>query len=144
MAAAGGGGLMDVVFGSGSSGDIEVDAALLAAEAARRPSERFVQAHLAALRVAALVLASRRRGRGRLRASDGSRRSIWDVLPEVAPELGEWSAFFGALQLKRQIVQAGAVALVTEREADDLLRDVRTFRGAALGGGLSAGATMGA
>ena len=53
------------------------------------------------------------------------------MLPEVAPELGEWAAFFGALQLKRQAVQAGASALVTEREADDLVRDAQAFAAAA-------------
>jgi len=104
------------------AGDVEF--ALLAAERAGRPHERFIAAHLAALRVAAAVMAERR---PRLR----SRRSVWDVLAEVAPELGEWAAYFGVLQPKRQAVQAGAVALVSAREADDLVRDVRAFRDAA-------------
>lgn len=104
--------------------------ALAAADDALRPAERFVQAHLAALRVAALALAGRPRRRGTLRTSGGSLRSIWAVLPEVAPELGEWAAFFGALQLKRQAIQAGAIGVVTEREADDLVRDARAFRDA--------------
>lgn len=105
-----------------------VDEALAQAERAPRPADRFVAAHLAALRVAAVVLAGRPRRRHSLRDAVGSPRSIWQVLPEVAPELQEWAAFFGALQLKRQAVQAGAVALVSEREADDLVRDARAFR----------------
>lgn len=102
----------------------EIESALADADRADRPVDRFVAAHLAALRVAAAVLAARRpRVRGR--------RSVWDVLAETAPELGEWAAYFGALQLKRQLVAAGAIALVSEREADDLLRDARAFRAAA-------------
>lgn len=111
-----------------------VDEALAAAEEAPRPAEKFVAAHLAALRVAAVALAGRPRRRGALRR-DGAPRSIWRVLPEVAPELGEWAAYFGALQLKKQAVQAGAVALVTAREADDLVRDARAFRDLVVGSG---------
>ena len=54
-------------------------------------------------------------------------RDVWQVLAEVAPEYAEWAGFFGFSALKRQAVQAGAVALVGVREADDLLRDVRLF-----------------
>lgn len=94
---------------------------------AGRASDRFVAAHLAALRIAAIALAIRPRRRTALRDPNGGRRNVWDVLGEVAPELGEWAMFFGSLQLKRQAVQAGATALVTERDADDLVRDVRAF-----------------
>lgn len=111
-----------------------IDDALTAAEQAARPAEKFVAAHLAALRVAAIALAGRPRRRGSLR-QDGAPRSIWRVLPEVAPELGEWATYFGALQLKKQAVQAGAVALVTEREADDLVRGARAFRDLVVGSG---------
>ena len=111
-----------------------VDEALAAAEQAGTPAERFIAAHLAALRVAAVALASRPRSRRGLRTPAGGLRSIWQVLPEVAPELAEWAAFFETLQLKRQAVQAGASALVTEREADDLIRDARAFRALVDGG----------
>ena len=53
------------------------------------------------------------------------------VFARVAPELGEWAAFFDALALKRRAVEAGAVGLVTGREADDLIRDAHAFAGAA-------------
>jgi hypothetical protein len=97
--------------------------ALIEAELATRPSERFLAAHVAALRVAALVLAQRARpGRTASRPRDA-----WLVLSEVAPELGEWAAFFAATAGKREAVRAGATAVVTAREADDLIRDAQTF-----------------
>lgn len=108
-----------------------VELTLAAAEDAARPAERYLLAHQAALRIAAEVMAGRPRPRGALRAVDGTRRNVWAVLPEVVPELGEWAEYFAALQLKRQAVAAGAVALVCEREADDLVRDARAFRAAA-------------
>lgn len=110
--------------------DDPLDSALAAAEDAERPAQRYLLAHLAALRVAAEAMAGRPRRRGALHSLDGTHRNVWAVLPEVAPELGEWAEYFGALQLKRQAVAAGAVALVGEREADDLVRDVRAFRAA--------------
>ena len=56
---------------------------------------------------------------------------MWGVLARVAPELAEWAEFFDALHLKRRAVEAGAVGLVTSREADDLIREVRSFAQAA-------------
>ena len=82
--------------------------ALTQAEFAEQPAEKFLGAHLAALRVAAVVLAHR-------------------TQPRRAPEYAEWAGFFAASALKRRAVQAGAVNLVGTREADDLLRDVRLF-----------------
>ena len=98
--------------------------ALTQAELAEQPAERFLAAHLAALRVAAVVLAHRTRPR---RASSGRPRDVWQVLAEVAPEYAEWAGFFASSALKRRAVQAGAVTLVGTREADDLVRDVRLF-----------------
>ena len=96
---------------------------LIEAELLPHPSERFLAAHLAALRVAAIVLAMRARpGRGNSRP-----RNAWLVLAEVAPELGEWAAYFAASQGKREAVRAGATAIITSREADDLVRDAYTF-----------------
>lgn len=99
--------------------------ALVDAELSGQPAERYLAAHLAALRVAAIVLALRARpGRGSSRP-----RNAWLLLAEVAPELAEWAAFFAATQGKREAVRAGATAIVTAREADDLLRDAQTFLG---------------
>lgn len=99
----------------------DVERALRAAEDADRAADRFVLAHRAALQVTAAVLAERR---PRL----VGRRSAWAVLAQVAPELAEWADYFGALQLKRQAVEAGASGVVSVREADDLVRDARAFR----------------
>ena len=98
-------------------------AGLLQACAARTPGERYVAAHLAALRAAAAVLAVRGRSTGR-----GGPRSVWEVLPRVTPELGEWAAFFAATASRRSAIEAGRGSVVTAREADDLLRDAEAFQ----------------
>ena len=96
---------------------------LLAACLARVVSERYVEAHLGALRAAAALLAARSRPARRSRL-----RSVWEVLPHVAPELGEWAVFFTASGRRRIAVERGAVVPST-READDLLRAAETFLG---------------
>lgn len=97
---------------------------LLAAGAADEAGSRFAHAHLAALRAAAAVLAARARPRSRR----GARlRSAWVLLAEVAPELGEWAGFFAAGAGKRAAAEAGVRGAVTDREADDLVREAETF-----------------
>ena len=51
------------------------------------------------------------------------------LLAEVAPELAEWATFFAAGAAKRAAAEAGSTRAVTEREADDLLRDADRFLG---------------
>ena len=95
------------------------------AEAAACPDAgwRYATAHLAALRAAAAVLAARTRPEpGRRRP-----RSAWVLIGQVAPELAEWAAFFAAGAAKRAAAEAGLSHAVTEREADDLVRDATTF-----------------
>lgn len=87
-------------------------------------SDRYAAAHLAALRGAAAVLAARARPEPKSRRGP---RSAWALLPEVAPALGEWAAFFAAGARKRAAAEAGLPRAVTTREADDLLRDAETF-----------------
>ncbi len=90
------------------------------------PAERYAEAHLAALRAAAAVLAARARPSDpRLRRRRPT--SAWVLLTEVAPELGEWAAFFAAGAGKRAAAEAGVDWAATAREADDLVRDVATF-----------------
>src|SRR5919206_270635 len=48
-------------------------------------------------------------------------------LGPVAPELGEWATFFAAGAAKRAAAEAGLSSAVTEREADDLVREVGAF-----------------
>ncbi|MDQ1695092.1 MAG: hypothetical protein QOJ03_445 [Frankiaceae bacterium] len=98
--------------------------ALREAARAESPGERYATAHLAALRAAAAVLAAR------ARPSDARARrptSAWVLLAGIAPELGEWAAYFAAGADKRAAALAGLRTAVTAREADDLLRDSRTF-----------------
>jgi SAV_6107-like HEPN len=98
---------------------------LAEAELARRPSDRYLAAHLAALRVVAIVLTHRAPpGVSRL---DGRPRNAWQMLAEVAPELAEWAGFFAATEDRRDAIQAGATSIVSAREADDLVVDARAF-----------------
>jgi hypothetical protein len=98
---------------------------LAEAELAQRPSDRYLAAHLTALRVVAIVLT--RRAAPGITAPRGRPRNAWRMLVEVAPELAEWAAFFAATEPKRDAVRAGATAIVSAREADDLVRDVEAF-----------------
>jgi hypothetical protein len=59
-------------------------------------------------------------------AERGLVEATYAVLPAVAPEFGEWAEFFAASAPKRSAAEAG-LRVVTQREADDLLRDAETF-----------------
>jgi hypothetical protein len=88
--------------------------------------ERYAAAHLSALRAAAAVLAARAHPADqRLRPRRPT--SAWVLLTAVAPELGEWAAFFAAGAATRAAAEAGIASAVTARQADDLVRDVETF-----------------
>jgi hypothetical protein len=100
-----------------------IRSALLEAELAGRPADRYLAAYLAALRTAALVLAVR----ARPAQTAGRPRNAWQVLAEVAPELGEWAGFFASIEGKREAVRAGATTIVSARQADDLVRDAEAF-----------------
>ncbi len=97
--------------------------ALAEAASSTDARQRYATAHLGALRAAAAVLAARTRPEsGRRRP-----RSAWVLLGQVAPELGEWATFFAAGAAKRAAAEAGLSRAVTEREADDLVRDAGSF-----------------
>lgn len=87
---------------------------------------RYACAHVAALRAAAALLAARARPE-----PAGGRRSrqknAWVLLAEVAPELTEWARFFAGGAAKRAAAEAGSTRAVTEREADDLVREADRF-----------------
>ncbi|MDN5919772.1 MAG: hypothetical protein L0I76_32520 [Pseudonocardia sp.] len=87
------------------------------------PLRRYPAAYLAALRAGAAVLAMRARPRPRR----GAPRDVWQLLAEVAPELGEWSAFFASCSRTRAAAEAGISRLVGQRDADDLLRQAEQF-----------------
>jgi len=97
-------------------------AALRNAAAEPAAQDRYIGAHLAALRAAAAMLAARAApGRASSRP-----RSVWVALPRVAPGLSEWAAFFAASATVRAALEAGLRG-VTCRQADDLVRDAETF-----------------
>ena len=62
-------------------------------------------------------------------AAARAQRNAWVLLAEVAPEFAEWAAFFSAGRAKRAAAEAGSRRAVTEREADDLVRDADRFLG---------------
>jgi hypothetical protein len=98
---------------------------LAEAHGVQDPLLRYPAAYLAALRAAAAVLAIRARPQPRR----GATRNVWQLLAEVAPELGEWAAFFASCSGTRAAAEAGIARLVGQREADDLLRQAEQFVG---------------
>lgn len=84
-------------------------------------AQRYTEAHLAALRAAAALVAARTVSAGRSRP-----RSVWEVLPGLAPELSEWAAFFASSGRRRLALERGS-GTVSSREADDLVRQCETF-----------------
>ncbi len=95
------------------------------AEAAAAPdaAERFRLAHLAALRTAAALFAERGRpGTGRRRLV-----SAWVLVDSVAPELTDWAAYFAGTARMRDAVEAGAVSVVSDRDAEDQFRAAEQF-----------------
>jgi len=88
------------------------------------PGRRYALAHVAALQATAGVLASRARPapqRGR------RQRNAWVLLARVAPEFEEWATYFAAGAGKRAAAESGSRRAVTEREADDLVREADHF-----------------
>ncbi|HJQ04775.1 MAG TPA: SAV_6107 family HEPN domain-containing protein [Nocardioides sp.] len=91
---------------------------------ARDVATRYACAHVSALRAAAALLAARARPEP---AKRRQQRNAWVLLAEVAPEMEEWARFFAASAAKRAAAEAGSSRAVTEREADDLVRDADRF-----------------
>ncbi|WP_435846057.1 SAV_6107 family HEPN domain-containing protein [Streptomyces diacarni] len=97
-------------------------------------NECYAAAHLAALRTAAAVLAVRgrpepepaRRGAAR-RPRRPAIRSAWEVLPEVAPELAEWSALFASGAPRRARAEAGIAGAASRQEANELVHHAGMF-----------------
>lgn len=87
---------------------------------------RYACAHVAALRAAAALIAARARPLAAGRRTR-AQKNAWVLLAEVAPELGEWATFFAAGATKRAAAEAGSLRAVSEREADDLVRDADRF-----------------
>ncbi|RMB59679.1 hypothetical protein EAX62_07915 [Tessaracoccus antarcticus] len=84
------------------------------------PADRYMAAHRAAEQLALVVISGTP---GRVRG----RHDVWELLARRAPHLAEWAAFFGYLSTRVKVVAAGERAIVGEREADDLVRDLERF-----------------
>lgn len=85
---------------------------------------RYACAHVAALRAAAALLSARARP---VAPRKRPQKNAWVLLTEVAPEMAEWATFFAAGAGKRAAAEAGSTRAVSEREADDLVRDADRF-----------------
>ncbi|AHI00083.1 hypothetical protein GCM10010174_81950 [Kutzneria viridogrisea] len=96
---------------------------LLGASREADAAERFVQAHLAALRGAAAVLALR----GRPHRTKTKPTSAWVLLASLAPEFTEWATFFQACSPTRAAIESGITRLVNPRASDDLVRQAGQF-----------------
>jgi len=86
--------------------------------------QRYALAHVAALRATAALLAARAQP---MPVQKRRQKNAWVLLTEVAPEFTEWATFFAAGAAKRAAAEAGSRRAVTEREADDLVRDADRF-----------------
>ena len=96
-------------------------AGLVQACRSQSAAQRYTEAHLAALglRPGDLVEGTVVPGRSRP-------RSVWEALPGIAPELREWAVFFASSGRRRLALERGS-AMVSAREADDLVRQCETF-----------------
>ncbi|QIG42578.1 chromosome segregation protein SMC [Nocardioides anomalus] len=92
---------------------------------ATEATTRYACAHVSALRAAAALLAAKARPVAPTRRKP--QKNAWVLLAEVAPELSEWAGFFAAGAGKRAAAEAGSRRAVTDREADDLVRDADRF-----------------
>ena len=86
--------------------------------------QRYALAHVAALRATAALLAARAQP---MPVQKRRQKNAWVLLAEVAPEFSEWANFFAAGATKRAAAEAGSRRSVSEREADDLVRDADRF-----------------
>ena len=89
---------------------VRSDSELVAAQLSTVPEEQFLHAHLAALRAGAALLQVT--GRPARRPVP---RTVWDMVSAVAPELGEWTAFFADGAATRSAVEAGRGAVDSAR-----------------------------
>jgi hypothetical protein len=86
--------------------------------------QRYALAHVAALRATAAVLAARAQP---MPVHRRRQKNAWVLLTEVAPEFAEWATFFSSGAAKRAAAEAGSRRAVTDREADDLVRDADRY-----------------
>lgn len=101
------------------------DGELVAAQLAGDDDERFVHAHLAALRAGAALLAVV--GRPVRRRTP---RSVWDLVALAEPDLASWAAFFAAGAATRSAIEAGRRGGVDQARADATAAAAEDFQDA--------------
>ncbi|MDO5628884.1 MAG: SAV_6107 family HEPN domain-containing protein [Mobilicoccus sp.] len=106
-------------------------ASLFQACASETTTDRYCEAHLAALRSAAAIVADREGRCARSRRRGAPVRDTWGTLARLAPEFSEWADYFALCGERRRAFETGQRA--GSREADDLLRDAETFHALVLG-----------
>ena len=103
---------------------VQARALLIDAYELGHPGDRFRIAHLAALRAAAALLLSVSPPGPR-----SARRptSAWVLIERLAPDFGQWAAYFAAHAGRRAAADAGAVGVVGAAAAVEMLAAVETF-----------------
>lgn len=94
------------------------------ADSADTSIARYVAAHLAAVRAAGAVISARiSPEQARMRRLS----SIWELLFRVAPELGDWAAFFDAGTKRRAQCERGQRNAVNAQQAEEMRTQARKF-----------------
>lgn len=103
--------------------------AIAEASAATSPAQRFELAQVAAVRAASAVIADESLAARVRRCGPSGGGSLWRLLGSCVPELAEWADFFAATAPLRRGLRASRIgeAAMSERMADDLLRDADRF-----------------
>ena len=92
---------------------VRSDAELVAASLAGEAADRFLHAHLAAVRAgAALLQVTGRPARRR------AVRTVWDMVAVMAPELARWAGFFADNAAVRSAIEAGRTHVVDDQRAE--------------------------
>ncbi len=99
------------------------DAELAEAAGSADPADKFLHAHLAALRSAAAVVELR----GRPGPRSGA-RTVWEMLAKVEPGLAAWSVYFASGARLRAAVDAGHGEAVEPARAAELVACAEDFR----------------
>lgn len=101
------------------------DAELVAAQLATDPAERFLHAHLAALRLAGALLQA-----AGARPPRGGTRSAWERLTAAVPSCASWATFFTSGARVRAAIDAGRPDSVDDAFASTWVAAAEDFRDA--------------
>ena len=103
------------------------DAELVAATFSAEPAERFVHAHLAALRAGAALVEAHAAVLGGRAVHRGRPRPVWELVASLEPGLVAWTTHFAAAAPLRAAVETGRGEVSDER-ADRALASAEEFQ----------------